>query len=91
MSKFFGCSWIEVDKKVYIFFCGDVRNYFEKMLILMMLEKIEGLLREVGYSFDCSYVLYDVDEEEKMDNLRLYSERFVVVYGFLKLLEGVFI
>ncbi|CAN6971593.1 unnamed protein product [Brassica rapa subsp. trilocularis] len=89
VSKFPGCSWIEVDKKVHTFFRGDVRNHPEKTLISMMLEKTEGLLREAGYSPDCSHVLHDVDEEEKMDNLRLHSERLAVAYGLLKLPEGV--
>lgn len=89
VSKFPGCSWIEVDKKVHTFFRGDIRNHPEKTLISMILEKTEGLLREAGYSPDCSHVLHDVDEEEKMDNLRLHSERLAVAYGLLKLPEGV--
>ncbi|KAL0793680.1 hypothetical protein Bca101_065057 [Brassica carinata] len=89
VSKFPGCSWIEVDKKVHTFVRGDIRNHPEKTMIWMMLERTEGLLREAGYSPDCSHVLHDVDEEEKLDNLRLHSERLAVAYGLLKLPEGV--
>ncbi|KAF3499355.1 hypothetical protein F2Q69_00041351, partial [Brassica cretica] len=38
VSKFPGCSWIEVDKKVHTFFRGDIRNHPEKTLISMILE-----------------------------------------------------
>ncbi|VVB00057.1 unnamed protein product [Arabis nemorensis] len=89
VSKFPGCSWIEVEKKMHMFTRGGIRNHPEQAMILMMLEKTERLLREAGYSPDCSHVLHDVDEEEKADNLRCHSERLAVAYGLLKLPEGV--
>ncbi|ESQ29689.1 hypothetical protein EUTSA_v10023310mg [Eutrema salsugineum] len=89
VNKFPGCSWIEIDKKVHSFTRGGIRNHPEEAMISMMLEKIDGLLREAGYSPDCSNVLHDVDEEEKVDNLRCHSERLAVAYGLLKLPEGV--
>ena len=89
VSKFPGCSWIEVGKKVHMFTRGGIKNHPEQAMILMMLEKTDGLLREAGYSPDCSHVLHDVDEEEKVDSLSRHSERLAVAYGLLKLPEGV--
>lgn len=89
VSKFPGCSWIEVEKKVHMFTRGGIRNHPEQAMILMILEKTDGLLREAGYSPDCSHVLHDVDEEEKVDSLSRHSERLAVAYGLLKLPEGV--
>ncbi|CAN8244795.1 unnamed protein product [Cochlearia groenlandica] len=90
VSKFPGSSWIEVGKKVHLFTRGGgLINHPEQAMISMMLEKTDGLLREAGYSPDCSHVLHDVDEEEKVDNLRCHSERVAVAYGLLKLPEGV--
>lgn len=53
-----------------------------------MLEKLGGLLREIGYCPDGSFVLHDVDEEEKFHNLRYHSEKLAVAYGLLKVPEG---
>ncbi|CAA7055071.1 unnamed protein product [Microthlaspi erraticum] len=89
VNKFPGSSWIEIEKKVHMFTRGGIRNHPEEEMISMVLEKTDGLLREAGYSPDCSNVLHDVDEEEKVDNLRCHSERLAVAYGLLKLPEGV--
>lgn len=56
---------------------------------MRMLEKIGGLLREAGYCPDSSFVLHDVDEEEKVHSLRYHSEKLAVAYGLVKLPEGV--
>lgn len=66
VSKFLGCSWIEVDKEVYMFSGGDSESYFDYVLILRKLESLSGRLREVGYYLDCSFFLYDLDEEDKV-------------------------
>lgn len=83
-----GCSWIEVEKKVHMFTGGDSTCHPEHLLILRMLEKLGGLLREAGYSPDGSIVLHDVDEEEKVQSLGHHSEKLAVAYGLLKVPEG---
>ncbi|GLT88447.1 hypothetical protein SLE2022_064740 [Rubroshorea leprosula] len=84
VNKFPGCSWIEVDKKVHMFTMADSSGHPEHAVIMKMLEKLAGLLREAGYSPDGSFVLHDVDEEEKVNNLRYHSEKVAVAYGLLK-------
>ncbi|KAI4358026.1 hypothetical protein L6164_001937 [Bauhinia variegata] len=83
-----GCSWIEVEKKVHMFSCGGSEGHSEQPVIMKMLEKLGGLLREAGYCPDGSFVLHDVDEEEKTHSLGYHSEKLAVAYGLLKLPEG---
>lgn len=67
----------------------DCVSHPEHPMIMRMLEKIGGLLREAGYCPDSSFVLHDVDEEEKVHSLRYHSEKLAVAYGLVKLPEGV--
>ncbi|KAG1338838.1 pentatricopeptide repeat-containing protein, mitochondrial [Cocos nucifera] len=89
VSKSPGSSWIEYGKNVHMFTCGDVMAHPEHRLIVGMLERLDGLLREAGYSPDGSFVLHDVDEEQKAHNLRYHSERQAVAFGILKVPAGV--
>ncbi|XP_057465429.1 pentatricopeptide repeat-containing protein At1g56690, mitochondrial-like [Actinidia eriantha] len=85
VSKFPGCSWIEVEKKVHMFTGGESKPHPEHAMIKRMLERLVGLVREAGYSPDGSFVLHDVDEEEKVHSLGHHSEKLAVAYGLLKL------
>lgn len=49
------------------------------------------MMRLVGYKSELEFVLYDVEEEQKEKFLLWYSEKLVVVYGCLKLFEGLWI
>ncbi|KAL5580400.1 hypothetical protein UlMin_012842 [Ulmus minor] len=89
VSKSPGCSWIEVEKKVHMFTGGDSMGHPEHPMIIKMLERLVGLLKEAGYSPDGSFVLHDVDEEEKVHSLRYHSEKLAVAYGLLKVPEPV--
>lgn len=84
VNKFPGCSWIEVDKKVHMFTKDNSSGHPEHAMIVEMLEELAGLLKEAGYSPDGSFVLHDVEEEEKVNNLRYHSEKLAVAYGLLK-------
>jgi pentatricopeptide repeat protein len=88
LNKSPGCSWIEYDKRVHLFTSGDILAHPEHEIILKMLEKLDGLLMESGYSADGSFVLHDIDEEQKVHSLRYHSERQAVAYGLLKVPEG---
>ncbi|OMO80366.1 hypothetical protein COLO4_24134 [Corchorus olitorius] len=67
-----GSSWIEVEKRVHMFATGDSRAHPEHAMIMKMLENLDVLLREAGYIPDGTFVLHDVDEEEKSHSLRDY-------------------
>ncbi|KAF7844878.1 pentatricopeptide repeat-containing protein [Senna tora] len=88
VSKSPGCSWIEVDKKVHMFTGGDSKGHPEQPSIMKFLERLGGLLREAGYSPDGSFVLHDVDDEEKTHSLVYHSEKLAIAYGLLKVPEG---
>ncbi|XP_019450411.1 PREDICTED: pentatricopeptide repeat-containing protein At1g56690, mitochondrial-like [Lupinus angustifolius] len=83
-----GCSWIEVEKKVHRFTGGDSKGHPEQPIIMKKLERLGGLLREAGYCPDGSFVLHDVDEEEKTHSLGYHSEKLAVAYGLIKVPEG---
>ncbi|KAL3591056.1 hypothetical protein D5086_009696, partial [Populus alba] len=67
---FIGVLWIEVDKKVHIFSGGGSPSHPEHEMILKKLGKLGALLREAGYCPDGSFVMHDVDEEDKVHSLR---------------------
>ncbi|MQL97698.1 hypothetical protein Taro_030394 [Colocasia esculenta] len=88
VSKSPGCSWIVVEKKVHMFTGGDALTHPEHKAIVVMLERLGGLLREAGYCPDGSFVLHDVDEEQKTHSLGYHSEKLAVAFGLLKIPEG---
>ncbi|KAJ6306063.1 hypothetical protein OIU78_021404 [Salix suchowensis] len=57
-------------------------------MILKKLGKLDALLREAGYVPDGSFVMHDVDEEEKVHSLPDHGEKLAVAYGLLKVPEG---
>ncbi|KVH91617.1 pentatricopeptide repeat-containing protein At1g56690, mitochondrial-like [Cynara cardunculus var. scolymus] len=82
-----GCSWIVIENEMHMFSGGESRPHPEHSLIMGMLEYLGGLLREAGYNPDGSFVLHDVDEEEKVHSLGYHSEKLAVAYGLLKVPE----
>ncbi|CAN1828051.1 Pentatricopeptide repeat-containing protein At1g56690, mitochondrial [Linum perenne] len=88
LSKSPGCSWIQVEKEVHMFTGGDSTSHPDHPDILRMLEKLDRLIREAGYLADGSFVLHDVEEEEKVHSLRYHSEKLAVAYGILKVPKG---
>ncbi|KAH7834089.1 hypothetical protein Vadar_012643 [Vaccinium darrowii] len=60
VSKSLRCSWIEVEKKVHMFTGGEIMPHPQNPMIVRMLEKLDGLLREAGYSPDGSFEFHDV-------------------------------
>ncbi|CAA3001286.1 pentatricopeptide repeat-containing At1g56690, mitochondrial [Olea europaea subsp. europaea] len=89
VSKSPGCSWIQVEKVVHMFTGGSSAPHPEHFMIVKMLEKLSGPLREVGYNPDGAFTLHDVEEEEKAHSLGYHSEKLAVAYGLLKLPQGV--
>ncbi|XP_031479211.1 pentatricopeptide repeat-containing protein At1g56690, mitochondrial-like [Nymphaea colorata] len=90
VQKMPGCSWIEVDKRVYIFAGGDGENQRpEYAMIVGLLEKLNGMLREAGYYPDRRFVLHDVDDEQKEHSLGYHSEKMAVAFGILRVPPGI--
>ncbi|KAJ6354318.1 hypothetical protein OIU76_003214 [Salix suchowensis] len=78
----------QINKKVRIFSGGGSTSHPEHEMILKKLGKLDALLREAGYVPDGSFVMHDVDEEEKVHSLPDHGEKLAVAYGLLKVPEG---
>nr|GLL31774.1 pentatricopeptide repeat-containing protein At1g56690, mitochondrial-like isoform X2 [Ipomoea trifida] len=89
LSKSPGCSWLVVEKKVHMFTGGESKPHPEHQMIIKMLDTLGSMLREAGYYPDGSFVLHDVEEEERVQSLRYHSEKLAVAYGLLKLPGGI--
>ncbi|KAM1221343.1 hypothetical protein ACFX2J_009015 [Malus domestica] len=83
-----GCSWIEVEKNVHMFTGGESTGHPEHEMIMRELERLGVLLSEAGYCPDGSFVLHDVEEEEKVHSLGYHSEKLAIAYGLLKVPQG---
>nr|XP_028948045.1 pentatricopeptide repeat-containing protein At1g56690, mitochondrial [Malus domestica] len=69
LRKLPGCSWIVVEKNVHMFTGGESTGHPKHEMIMRELERLGVLLRETGYCPDGSFVLHDVEEEEKAHSL----------------------
>ncbi|KVH99308.1 pentatricopeptide repeat-containing protein At1g18485 [Cynara cardunculus var. scolymus] len=85
LKKEVGCSWIELEGKVYNFLSGD------KILpdIHEMWRRLEADIYQCGYKPDTKSVLHDLTEDEKVNILRSHSEKLAVSFGLLRTGKGV--
>ncbi|GAB2282562.1 hypothetical protein Dimus_017102 [Dionaea muscipula] len=77
-----GLSWIQVKHRNHVFLVGDEShpNYQE---IVRFLTRISREMKEEGYVPDTNFVLHDVEEEQKEQNLSHHSEKLAVAYGII--------
>ncbi|KAJ3678304.1 hypothetical protein LUZ60_002107 [Juncus effusus] len=84
-----GYSCIEVGKENHVFYAGEApAGMREKVEIVNFLRKLEGEMRERGYVPDTSFVMHDLEEGEKENQLFLHSERLAVAYGLVRSVRG---
>ncbi|KAL6564405.1 hypothetical protein OROMI_015855 [Orobanche minor] len=83
-----GCSWIEINNKVHTFITRDRSHPMSDEIYGKLNETIEKLKREGGYKAETSYVLHNVEEEEKVKLLYGHSERLALAYGLLSTGQG---
>jgi pentatricopeptide repeat protein len=85
LKKQGGCSWVEVDKEVHFFYGGGDDTHPQAADIRRVLADVETRMREqLGYSADARFALHDVDDESRVDSLRLHSERLAVGLWLLR-------
>lgn len=77
-----GSSWIEVKRKVHVFLVGD-KTHPRAEDIYAFLEKLSTRMKEEGYVPDTNFVLHDVEEEQKEQNLSHHSEKLAVAFGII--------
>eukprot|EP01018_Ginkgo_biloba_P030291 Gb_23126 [translate_table: standard] len=87
LKKSPGCSWIEIKNRVHAFLGGD-RSHPQSEEIYAMLERLIGQMKKAGYVPDTSFVLHDVEEEEKEYILCTHSEKLAIAFGIIETSPG---
>ncbi|MCL7044236.1 hypothetical protein MKW94_022708 [Papaver nudicaule] len=85
-----GSSWIAVNRKLHAFVVGD--NSHPKIKeIHGFLEKLSIKMKEAGYVPITGFVLHDVEEEQKVQNLSHHSEKLAIALGIISTPPGTLI
>ncbi|KAJ4713600.1 Pentatricopeptide repeat-containing protein [Melia azedarach] len=79
-----GCSWIEINGVVHAFVGGD-RSHPQSVQINKKLEELLVDMKRLGYRAESSFVLQDVEEEEKERILLYHSEKLAIAFGIISL------
>lgn len=87
LKKSPGCSWVEVNGVIHGFVGGD-QSHPESAHIHEKLEELLVDMKRMGYCAENSFVLQDVEEEEKERILLYHSEKLAIAYGLLSLSPG---
>ncbi|XP_058071580.1 pentatricopeptide repeat-containing protein At4g37170 [Magnolia sinica] len=82
-----GSSWIEVKRRAHVFLVGD-KSHPKAKEIYGLLEKLSTKMKEEGYIPDTNFVLHDVEEEQKEQNLSHHSEKLAVAFGIIETPPG---
>ncbi|GAB4843314.1 hypothetical protein Ancab_013279 [Ancistrocladus abbreviatus] len=77
-----GISWIQIKNKLHSFHTADkTHDHVEE--IYSLLKKYHEQLKMMGYVPDTNFVLHDVEEEQKEDELLYHSEKLALAFGIL--------
>ncbi|MBA0810790.1 hypothetical protein Gohar_002749 [Gossypium harknessii] len=87
VKKVPGFSYIVVDGLRHKFFTDDKSNARWKE-IYAKLDEIRFKIKELGYVAETSFVLHDIGEEEKENQLCYHSEKLAVAFGLISTSEG---
>lgn len=79
LKKETGLSWVEEGNKVHIFSAGDWSHAKAKE-IYQKLEELSEEMERAGYVADTSFVLREVNHEEKNKTIRYHSERLAIAF-----------
>ncbi|KAK4259450.1 hypothetical protein QN277_005779 [Acacia crassicarpa] len=82
-----GKSWIEVKREVHVFLVGDT-SHPRSNDIHKFLGELFKKMKEEGYVPDTNFVLHDVGEEQKEQNLSYHSEKLAVAFGVISTPPG---
>ncbi|KAK2991658.1 hypothetical protein RJ640_025127 [Escallonia rubra] len=83
-----GYSCIDLGKESQVFCAGEETANPSKGEIYVLLKELDAEMRTRGYVPDTSWVLHDMEEQEKERQLFWHSERLAVAYGLLKAVPG---
>jgi hypothetical protein len=82
-----GLSWIAIKRDVHVFLVGDDSHPKSKE-INEFLGKLSKRMKEEGFVPDTNFVLHDVEDEQKEQNLSYHSEKLAVAFGIISTPEG---
>ncbi|XP_057963378.1 pentatricopeptide repeat-containing protein At4g37170 [Malania oleifera] len=82
-----GFSWIEIKRKAHVFLVGDTSHPKSKE-IHDFLGKLSKRMKEEGYVPDTNFVLHDVEDEQKEQDLSYHSEKLAVAFGIISTPPG---
>ncbi len=80
VKKQLGCTWIEVNNKVHTFVV-EGQDHPQITEIHAELERLSGLMHDVGYLPCMKFVLHDV--EEQVFHLCHHSENLAITFGLI--------
>ncbi|KAK7284058.1 hypothetical protein RIF29_13809 [Crotalaria pallida] len=75
-------SWVEHEGEIHKFIVGD-RSHKRSDDIYKLLANLKAKLRFAGHVVDKSYVLRDVEEEEKEEIVGIHSEKLAICFALL--------
>ncbi|RHN53470.1 putative tetratricopeptide-like helical domain, DYW domain-containing protein [Medicago truncatula] len=82
-----GKSWIEIKRQVHVFLVGDT-SHPKISDIHEYLGELSKKMKEEGYVADTNFVLHDVEEEQKEQNIFYHSEKLAVAFGIISTSPG---
>ncbi|OVA07054.1 Pentatricopeptide repeat [Macleaya cordata] len=82
-----GLSWIKVNRKNHEFLVGD-NSHPKTREIHDFLGKLSIRMKEEGYAPKTNFVLHDVEEEQKEQNLTYHSEKLAIAFGIISTPPG---
>ncbi|KFK41901.1 hypothetical protein AALP_AA2G187100 [Arabis alpina] len=88
IKKITGWSMVEVDKTMYKFTAGEKKKGTDIEAHEKLKELILRLRDKAGYAPEIASALYDVEEEEKEDQVSKHSEKLALAFALAKLHKG---
>lgn len=77
-----GSSWIKVKRRLHHFLVNDISHPRTKE-IYSELDKLFDRMKKEGYIPETNFVLHDIEEEQKAQNLVHHSEKLAVAFGII--------
>ncbi|KAK7352828.1 hypothetical protein VNO80_18258 [Phaseolus coccineus] len=78
LKKEAGRSWVEIDREIHIFYNGDCMHPLIGEIHEVLKEVEKRLKDEMGYVHGVNFALHDVEEESKVESLRVHSEKLAI-------------
>ncbi|KAL2346879.1 hypothetical protein Fmac_000879 [Flemingia macrophylla] len=78
LNKEAGRSWVEIDKEIHIFYNGDDMHPLIGKIHQVLKEMEKRVKEETGYVHSVNFALHDVEEESKVESLRVHSEKLAI-------------